>query len=169
MSEIDKGNNKSGGFAQKFQKRSDSSTADQKGGGFSDKFQKRESLSTLNEDDKGTSDHNNTGSSSSSMVEKLMSSNSANFRIVQGMADYSLPNGDVEKRAAWHIVYLTDPVTFDGLIKKNVDKIDVQDYGKILESGWGEKPDREILSKIRKRFNMSDDDNDESESSTEKQ
>lgn len=118
---------------------------------FSDKFQKKTTVSVA----KKNSDTNST------ILERTMKSNTNNFRIVKGMADFVLSNGDIEKRAAWHIVYLTDAVTFDRLIRRNVEKIDVQEYGKIIESGWGEEPSKEILSKIRKQFDIEDSDNTE--------
>ena len=60
--------------------------------------------------------------------------------------------GKDRSKQAWHYVLVDEDKVEAFKSKISSGTIDVADYGKVLKSGWGENPPKDISRKIDLRF-----------------
>ena len=61
-------------------------------------------------------------------------------------------------KPAWHYVLIEDELKYEEIKKQKPGKnIDVTDYGRIIESGWGKNPPKNIVEKINKEYGYAPD------------
>ena len=76
-------------------------------------------------------------------------------KMTEGNQIY-LVRGKDRHRPAWHYVLLVDD---DETIQKfhasfKMGKVDVADYGQVLESGWGEDPPNQVKDRFERTYNI---------------
>ncbi len=69
--------------------------------------------------------------------------------IANRLKNIYLLRGYSKGKKAWHLV-MVDPIKMKFFLKTyHITSIDVSEYGKVLCSGWGENPPKEVLLKIK--------------------
>ena len=63
-----------------------------------------------------------------------------------------LVHGKDRSFAAWHYILVDEDKVEDFKVKVNSGKIDVANYGKVLYSGWGKDPPKDIARKVDLKF-----------------
>lgn len=66
-----------------------------------------------------------------------------------------LVRGKDKNRAAWHYVLVDKHKKQMFLAKIKTGSVNVEEYGQILHSGWGQDPPEDIVKKIKEEFNIS--------------
>jgi tetratricopeptide (TPR) repeat protein len=67
--------------------------------------------------------------------------------------DFFCVRGKDKGKPAWHYILIEDELKYQEIKKQKPGKnIDVTDYGRILESGWGKNPPKNIVEKINKEY-----------------
>ncbi|XP_013402461.1 ankyrin-3-like [Lingula anatina] len=64
-----------------------------------------------------------------------------------------LVRGNDKERPAWHYVLVKRKLLADFLVKIKGKMIELEDYGKVLSSGWGEDPPDDIRQKVNDKYN----------------
>ena len=67
-----------------------------------------------------------------------------------------LVRGKDRGRRAWHYILLKDDIDIQSNFKAELGtgRIELTNFGKILESGWGENPPNDIIDKINEEFTL---------------
>lgn len=68
-----------------------------------------------------------------------------------------LVRGKDKGRPAWHYVMLVDDEETIKIFHEKIkeSKVDVADYGQVLESGWGKDPPNEVRDRMERNYNIS--------------
>ena len=79
----------------------------------------------------------------SSFVDKIMAKEGGVIRLITAQE---------QGRACWYYLRLSPQTYKDYQRQLKTDKIDVVDFGEIIESGWGERPPEDVIVRMKRDF-----------------